>query len=79
MRDCLNDITGIMTGLGAILAIIGGIFSKFLSLIKQIESNYYVKTKNNSIFDSNENQSDKRTKQYYSTRNSFSFSEEEEK
>jgi len=34
MRDCLNDITGIMTGLGAILAIIGGIFSKFLSLIK---------------------------------------------
>jgi len=27
MNDCLNDITGIMTGAAAILAIFGGIIS----------------------------------------------------
>ena len=30
LNDCLNDFTGAMTGIGAIIAIVGGIFRLFL-------------------------------------------------
>ena len=66
-----------MTGVGAFLAIVGGIFSYFFFQVGWIELSYYLKTKDNSMFDSNENHSDKRIKQYYLTRNSLDFSEEE--
>ena len=62
MNDCLNDFTGVMTGIAAILAISAAIFSYFFFLVECIELSYYVKTKDNSIFDSNENHSDKRIK-----------------
>ena len=79
MNDCLNDITGVMTGIGAILAIVGGIFSYFFFLVEWIELSCYVKTKDNSIFDSNENHSDKKIREYYETKNSFNLSEAENK
>lgn len=66
-----------MTAISVILAIIAGTFSYFFFLLEWIELNCYVKTKDNSIFDSNENHPDERLKEYYCIRNSFNFSEEE--
>ena len=53
MNDCLNDITGFMTGIGAILAFFAAISSYFFLLVEWIEISCYVKTKDNSTFDSN--------------------------
>ena len=47
-----------MTGIGAILAISAAIFSYFFFLVEWIELSCFVKTKDNSIFDSNYNHSD---------------------
>ena len=58
LNDFLNDFTGVMTGASAILAILAIVFSYFFFLVNCIELSYYVKIKDNSIFDSNENHSD---------------------
>ena len=76
LNDCLNDFTGLLTGAGAVFTIVSAFFSYFFFLIEWIELNYYVKTKDNLVFDSGENYSDKRIKKYYHTLNSFNFSEE---
>ena len=65
MNDCLNDFTGVMTGLSAIVAILVDIFSYHLFLIDWIQLSYYVKTKDDEIFDTKENDSDLRIKEYY--------------
>ena len=77
LNDFLIDFNGVITGVAAILAVAGAIFSYFLFSVEWVELSYYVKTKDNSIFDSNENHSDKRIKQYYHTKNSLDFSDEE--
>ena len=77
MHDFLNDFTGFMTGIAAINFVVRAAFSYFFFSVEWIELSYYVKTKDNSIFDSNENHSDKRIKQYYHTKNSLDFSDEE--
>ena len=51
LNDCLNDFTGVLTGASAILTIISVVFSYFFFLIEWIELNCYVKTKDNSVFD----------------------------
>ena len=79
MNDCLNDFTGVMTGLSAIVAILVGIFSYHLFLIDWIEFSYYVKTKDDSIFDTKENDSDLRIREYYQELNSYKFSKYEKK
>ena len=65
MNDFLNDISGVITGINLILAIFGGLFSYFFFLVEWIELSCYVKTKDNSIFDFNENSTDKKFKEYY--------------
>jgi hypothetical protein len=69
LNDCLNDFTGFMTGVAAILAVAGAIFSYFFFSVEWIELSYYVKTKDYSIFDSNKSHSDKRIKQYFEIKN----------
>jgi hypothetical protein len=49
-----------MTGIAAINFVVRAAFSYFFFSVEWIELSYYVKTKDNSIFDSNENHSDKR-------------------
>ena len=68
-----------MTGAGAIIAIVSAVFSYFFFIVEWIELNCYVKTKDYSIFDENENQFEKRFKEYYQTFNSFNFSDEQKK
>ena len=51
LNDCLNDFTGVMTGAGAIIAIVSAVFSYFFFIVEWIELNCYVKTKDYSIFD----------------------------
>ena len=46
-----------MTGVGIIVAIIAAIYNSFLFTVDWIEESYYVKTKDDSIFDSKENPS----------------------
>ena len=58
LNDCLNDFTGFMTGVGIIAAILSAIYNSFLFTVDWIEESYYVKTKDDSIFDSKENHSD---------------------
>ena len=60
VHDFLNDFTGFMTGIAAINFVVRAAFSYFFFSVEWIELSYYVKTKDNSIFDSNENHYDKR-------------------
>jgi len=65
LNDCLNDFTGFITGTSFIIAILIGIFSGFLFQLDWIQISYLVKTKDDKVFNSSQNDFDERIQEHY--------------